>query len=296
MAIDLRQLRALVAVVDEGTFTDAAIALRTSQASVSRAVAALESELGTRVLRRTSRQVATTAVGARVLEHARQALGAVAALERVAERTEGEVRVGYAWSALGEHTAPVQRRWAAAHPGRELVFLGTNSPTAGLAEGLADVAVLRRPVVDARFVVEVVGTEDRYAVLSSADPLARRRAVTLGDFVGRTLALDRRTGTTGDHLWHADQAPGAYREVHGVEDLLTYVAAGQAVGMTSAATTHQHRRPGVVYRRVRDAPQVQVFLAWWRDDPPPDVSSVVTTVREAYAAGGYREVPEPSSS
>ncbi|RYZ29166.1 MAG: LysR family transcriptional regulator, partial [Propionibacteriaceae bacterium] len=63
MAIDLRQLRALVAVVEEGSFTDAAIALGTSQASVSRAVAALESALGTRVLRRTSRQVTTTAAG-----------------------------------------------------------------------------------------------------------------------------------------------------------------------------------------------------------------------------------------
>ena len=64
---------------------------------------------------------------------------------------------GYAWSALGEHTAPVQRRWAADHPGRQLVFVGSNTPTAGLAEGLADVAVLRRPLADPRFVVEPVG-------------------------------------------------------------------------------------------------------------------------------------------
>jgi DNA-binding transcriptional LysR family regulator len=291
MAIDLRQLRALVAVVEEGSFTDAAIALGTSQASVSRAVAALESALGTRVLRRTSRQVTTTAAGLRVLEHARQALGAVAALERVAGRAEGEVRVGYAWSALGEHTAPVQRRWAEAHPGRELVFLGTNSPTAGLAEGLVDVAVLRRPLRDARFAVEPVGSEDRFAVLPRTDPLARRRAVALADFAGRTLAVDPRTGTTGDHLWPAEGGPGAYREVHGVEDLLTSVVAGQAVGMTSAATTHQHRHPGVVYRRVRDAPPVPVALAWWREDPPADVAVVVATVREAY---GYREVSAPS--
>jgi DNA-binding transcriptional LysR family regulator len=95
-----------------------------------------------------------------------------------------------------------------------------------------------------------------------------------------------------------------------VEDLLTSVVAGQAIGMTSAATTRQHRRPGVVYRRVRDAPPITVSLAWWREDPPPDVTSVVSTVREAYAerastdqtspkkAGGtgYREVPGPSSS
>lgn len=286
MGIDLRQLRALVAVVEEGTFTDAATALGTSQASVSRAVAALEGTLGTRVLSRTTRTVATTAVGARVLDHARQALDAVAALERVAAQTDAELRVGYAWSALGEHTAPVQRHWAAAHPGRELVFVGSNTPTAGLAEGLADVAVLRRPLADPRFVVERVGSEQRYAVLPSTDPLASRRTVTLADFVGRTLGVDRRTGTTGDHLWRVGGAPAGYREVHGVEDLLTLVVAGQAIGMTSAATTRQHRRPGVVYRRVRDAPPVPVLLAWWREDPPAGVGSVVGTVRAAYAAAG----------
>ena len=296
MAIDLRQLRALVAVVDEGTFTDAAIALGTSQASVSRAVAALETTLGTRVLSRTTRQVATTAVGTRVLEHARQALAAVAALEQAAARTVAEIRVGYAWSALGAHTAPVQRRWAESHPGQELVFVASCTASAGLAEGLADVAVLRRPLADARFVTEPVGREDRYAVLSSADPLARRRSVRLADFVGRTVALDRRTGTTGDHLWPSGQGPGGYREVHAVEDLLTLVVAGQAVGMTSVATTHQHRRPGVVYRRVRDAPPVQVLLAWWREDPPPGVAAVVTTVREAYAAAAYRAGSVPPSS
>jgi DNA-binding transcriptional LysR family regulator len=131
--------------------------------------------------------------------------------------------------------------------------------------------------------------------MPAADPLARRRSVGLADLVGRTLAVDRRTGTTGDHLWPDGQRPAGYREVHGVEDLLTLVVAGQAIGMTSAATTHQHQRPGVVYRRVRDAPPIQVLLAWWREDPPPGVTSVVTTVREAYA-GGYREVPEPSSA
>ena len=282
MAIDLRQLRALVAVVEEGTFTDAAIALGTSQASVSRAVAALERSLGTRVLSRTSRQVAPTAVGARVLDHARRALDAVAALERAAARSGSELRVGYAWSALGAHTAAVQRRWAAEHPGHELVLVFSNTPTGGLAEGLADLAVLRRPVTDERFVAEPVGSEDRFAVLPSLDPLARRRTVTLAAFVGRTLAIDRRTGSTGHHLWPNGQGPGAYREVHGVEDFLTAVAAGQAIGMTSTATTHQHRRPGVVYRRVRDAPPVPVFLAWWREDPPPGVASVVATVREAY--------------
>lgn len=284
--VSLRELRALVAVVEEGTFTDAAIALGTSQASVSRAVAALERELGARLLRRTTRQVSLTTVGVRVLEQSRRALDAVASLERVATETDHDVRVGYAWSALGRHTVGVQRRWVETHPGHALVFVSSNTPTAGLVEGLAEVAVLRRPLADRRFVVEPVGTEERFAVLPSGDPLARRRSVGLADFRGRTLAVDPRTGTTGVHLWPAGDGPTERLEVHGVEDFLISVAAGQAVGMTSTATTWQHRRPGVVYRRVRDAPPVAVALAWWREDPPPGVAAVLALVREAYAGGG----------
>ena len=54
MDLEVRQLRCLVAVVDAGTFTDAAIELGVSQAAVSRTVMALERELGVRLLHRTS--------------------------------------------------------------------------------------------------------------------------------------------------------------------------------------------------------------------------------------------------
>ena len=54
MAVELRHLRCLVAIVDAGTLTDAAAQLGVSQAAVSRTLAALEHELGTRLLRRTA--------------------------------------------------------------------------------------------------------------------------------------------------------------------------------------------------------------------------------------------------
>ena len=55
--VELRQLRALIAVVDHGGFTRGASALGVSQAAVSRTVAGLEAALGARVLRRTTREV-----------------------------------------------------------------------------------------------------------------------------------------------------------------------------------------------------------------------------------------------
>ncbi|SDS99340.1 LysR family transcriptional regulator [Actinoplanes derwentensis] len=94
-----RQLRALVAVVDAGTFTGAAAELGVSQASVSRAIAALEATMGVRLLQRTTRHVALTATGRQVLEGARRILDEITHLRRIAERRQDELRVGYAWAA-----------------------------------------------------------------------------------------------------------------------------------------------------------------------------------------------------
>jgi DNA-binding transcriptional LysR family regulator len=283
---EVRQLRALLAVVDAGTFTGAADLLGVSQASVSRTVAALERALGARVLQRTTRAVSLTDVGAQVTRHARRVVEEVAAIRRAAEQGRGDLRIGYAWSALGRHTTAVQRRWSEVHPGSALQFVQSRTATAGLTDGAVDVSVLRRPVSDARVRTAPIGVERRYAAVAADDPLARRRTVGLDDFAGRVVAVDSLTGTTSEDLWSPAGAPVGTRTVRGIEDWLTVIAAGQAIGMSSEATAAQHRRPGVVYRPVRDAPPVQVELAWWADSPPPDLDPLVRLLRDQYEAPG----------
>ncbi|SNY61131.1 LysR family transcriptional regulator [Paractinoplanes atraurantiacus] len=278
--MNLRQLEALVAVADAGTFTDAAVALGMSQASVSRAVAALEASLGARLLHRTTRQVSLTATGARVLPIARRVLSEVAHLTLTATRSFSELRVGYAWAALGKHTRRLQKAWP--HPDVPLVFVQSGTETAGLAEGSADVAVLRRPLDDDRFETALVGTESRYAAVATDNALARRRTVRISDLARYTVALDSRTGTTTASLWPAGSGPASTRETHGVDEWLTLIAAGQAVGVTSEATANQNPRPGVAYRAVRDAPRISVWLAWWRDDPPYGLTELIALARGAY--------------
>ena len=72
MEVELRQLRFLTAIIDTGTFTDAAARLGVSQPAVSRTLAALEDVLGARLLRRTSREVVLTAAGERTVARARR--------------------------------------------------------------------------------------------------------------------------------------------------------------------------------------------------------------------------------
>lgn len=280
--VEVRHLRALVAVVDEGGFTAAASSLGVSQAAVSRTIAGLERTLGVRVLQRTTREVALSPAGARILGHARRVLEETAAIVRAVAAPAAELRVGYAWAALGRHTTQVQKQWKLDHVGAELVFVQCNSPSAGLAEGLVDVAVLRRPPDDDRFTTALVGVEQRFAALPTGHRLARRRNVVLRDFTGSTIAIDSRTGTTTEQLWAVDAAPTGVRRVDGIDEWLTVIAAAQAVGITSEAVARQHPRPGVTYRPVRDAQPVAVHLAWRRDSPPPALPELIQLTCRAY--------------
>lgn len=281
MDVELRQLRCLVAIVDEGSFTDAAIALGVSQAAVSRTLASLEAALGTRLLHRTSRDLTLTATGARVVARARRVLDDVADLVQDAASGHTVVRIGYAWSALGRHTAAFQRRWAQAHPETELHLVRVNSATAGLTEGACDLAVVRRDVDERRFDSAIIGLERRLCALAGDDELARRRSIRLSELSTRVLLVDRRTGTTTPELWPSGQRP-AVEETHDVDDWLNVIASGRCVGMTAESTAHQYPRPGIVYRPVRDAEPIAVRLAWWRGDRHPVAAAVIELLTSLY--------------
>src|SRR5258707_5093871 len=83
MAADLNDLSAFVAVAEAGGFRDAARLGGVSASSLSGAVRRLEAKLGMRLLNRTTRSIAPTEAGARLLERLRPALGEVEAAIRI---------------------------------------------------------------------------------------------------------------------------------------------------------------------------------------------------------------------
>jgi len=281
MELELRHLRCLVAIVDAGTFTDAAIDLGISQAAVSRNLQALEQVLGVRLLHRTSRNVTPTTAGVHALAQARQVLAAADNL--VAEATTGHtrLRIGHPWSAMGRHTREFQRRWAERYRDVELQLIRTNSATGGLAEGLCDIAVLRTLAGGRRFASAVVGEERRYCALAADDPWASRRSIRLDEIPQRTLLIDRRTGTTTPDLWPAAAQPHI-QETRDIDDWLAIIAAGGGVGITPEGTTAQYRRDGVVFRPLRDAPPVIVTVSWRRHDPHPSTHAAIALLAELY--------------
>ncbi|WP_073380758.1 LysR family transcriptional regulator [Nocardiopsis flavescens] len=300
MDVELRHLRCLVAISDTGTFTDAALSLGVSQAAVSRGLAALEHALGTRLLYRTSREVTPTAAGRRVLARARAVLAEVDDLVREAAEGHRRLRLGHAWSAVGRHTRRFQRLWAERHPDVELHLVRTNTPTAGLAEGACDLAVVRASAEGRGFDGAVVGHERRVCALASDDPWARRRSVRLAEVADRRVLVDRRTGTTTADLWPADRRP-ALEYTQDIDDWLAEIATGRCVGITAEGTVAQYRRDGVVFRPVRDAPSIPVRALWRRSDPHPAALAAVALLSEVYGQAPPRRSvagpgPRPTAS
>jgi DNA-binding transcriptional LysR family regulator len=283
MDVEVRQLRCLAAVVDEGTFTDAAIALRLSQAAVSRNIAALEQAIGATLLERTTRMVKLTPAGERALAKARRILALLSELEREARGDAGLVRIGYAWSALGEHTTAFQRQWRERFPATELQLVRSNTPSGGLLDGTTDLAILRRLPVATGVEHVRIGEEKRYCALSADDPLASRRSVSLAQIAAGPVAMDMRTGSTTLELWPAEIRPQEVISISDIDDWLTVIGSGSARGITAESTAHQYRRRGVVYRPVRDAPALPVYAAWLTKDPPRECPSIVQLLEFVYA-------------
>src|SRR5688500_2328353 len=83
-SVTLDQLRALVAVADEGSFSAAARSLRRVQSAVSHAIGNLESQLGVALFDRSTRVPGLTPAGRSVLAAARRVCASVDALGQIA--------------------------------------------------------------------------------------------------------------------------------------------------------------------------------------------------------------------
>src|SRR5580658_2337818 len=87
---DLNDLSFFAAVVANGGFSAASRALALPKSRISRRVAALEQQLGVRLLERSTRHFNVTEVGQDVYRHARAALAEAEAIEDVASRLQAE--------------------------------------------------------------------------------------------------------------------------------------------------------------------------------------------------------------
>ncbi|MFI2778007.1 LysR family transcriptional regulator [Streptomyces sp. ALB3] len=264
--IEVRHLRAFLAIADEGSVTRAAARLHVTQPVVSRTLAALERHLGVRLVDRSTHHLALTPEGLAFRAKAVTAVGAFEEALDPGRLRHRPLRLGHAWSAFGPYTTPLLRTWQHRHPETPLELLRIDDRTAGLARGEVDAALLRGPVDTPGLVTEVLFTEGRVAAVAADGPLAARTSLSLADLTGGAVVLNTVSGATTPGLWPPHARPAATLTVANTDDWLAAIAAGRGSGVSGASTAQMHPHGGVAYVPLDDAPPLPVLLAR-RDGP-----------------------------
>jgi DNA-binding transcriptional LysR family regulator len=269
--MDLRQLQALVAIADHGSFSAAATALHTVQSNVSSHVARLEKELGVPLVDRHAGQL--TEEGQAVVERARRISGELEAIvtDVAALRNEvaGTVRVGVIGTTARWLTPLLLERLATVHPKVHLVVGEGTSTTLEpqLASGALDVAVVNLPQTNPDLTDTALFDEDLILVVAADHELADRSEVALGDLDGFELLLPALGTTYRQELDDAARDVGvtlvARAELDGLRLMASLTARGLGPSILPATTAAEgldgfrritvgglpRRRVGAVIRR-----------------------------------------------
>ncbi|MBE2315940.1 LysR family transcriptional regulator [Solirubrobacter sp. CPCC 204708] len=297
--MELRHLRAFVAVAEEKHFGRAADRLHMAQPPLSQQIRRLESELGVELLHRTTRKVELAPAGEVFLERARALLQdaeqAKEDAQRAARGEVGKLAVGFTGSATYALLPALAAALRQQLPGVELDLRGellTPAQVQGLTEHTLDLALLRPPVKRRDLTIEVVVTEPLVAVLPQHHRLAERTEVPVEElktepFVAypshfRSVLHDAVEQTCAAHGFK----PNVALEVAETATLVSFVAAGIGVSLVPLSVT-RFAVVGAVYRPLAGDPtRVELALAYRHDDASPVLARALEIVRHALTTTG----------
>ena len=277
--LDLDALRAFVAACEEGSVSRAAQRLFLSQPATTRQILALEKQLGTSLLDRSSRGVRASASGAALLPRAQKLLRDVEALAGAAQHfagDSGDLRIACSDTVAQYWLAPLLGRFAKETPDARLHLDISSSPEIAnrLAAGLDDVgfvllplhhpSLLHRTVLGYRHVAAFAAGQAPASVgqISTAE-LADSPLVLLGRQTRSRQLIEE--GFSARGLW-----PQRVVEVGNVSVQKELVRVGLGVGVLPDYAA----RPGdgLEYRPIEGASVREIALVTHRTDFPGGVA------------------------
>lgn len=201
--MEIRQLRAFVAIAESGTFTAGALRVHVTQAAISMQIRQLETEIGARVFVRAPRHVILTEAGEQLLHRARQILREHdAALEEIAELAgaeRGRLRIGSASAmVLTDQLPRILKELRRQHPRAEIsVVSGTSEALVEhIVAGELDIAFVSLPVDVRGIQTERLSADQLVAIASPRHQLAKQRTISAYTLAGEKLILGERGGNT----------------------------------------------------------------------------------------------------
>lgn len=282
--VDLRKLRAFVVVADERHFGRAADRLFVAQPALSQTIKSLESDLGVRLLDRSTRRVDLTHAGARFLERAVAILDAVeeavGEARRIDAGEEGSLRLGFIGSASFGLMPSLARTLGEELPLLRLDLTGdllSPEVAARLANGSLDVGILRPFDLSPGLHSRVLRSEPLVVALPIGHPLEADPvplASLAGEpFVGYLSRASTMAATLTEACRAAGFTPDVRNEVRETATLVAFVASGLGVALVPQGVTHVSI-PGVTYRTLAEDVTIDLVVGW-RADAPATVDRVV---------------------
>ena len=201
--MEIRQLRAFVAIAELGTFTAGALRVHVTQAAISMQIRQLENELGAKLFIRAPRRVMLTEAGEQLLQRARQILrdhdAAIDEIAELAGAERGRLRIGSASAMVTTDVLPkLLKEVRKHHAGAEItVASGTSEALVQqILAGELDVAFVSLPVEARGINTERLSQDQLVAVASPRHKLAKQRTISAYTLAGEKLILGERGGNT----------------------------------------------------------------------------------------------------
>ena len=277
LALDIRRLRAVLAIAETGSFTAAAERLNVAQPALSTQIRDLEQSLGAPLFLRHARGVEPTEAGSILIDHARRILAHVRTAEDDVRRRNltptGQVRLGLPFSVAVMVVQPLFERLHRSHPGiavrLEESFSGTMSER--LADHRLDLAVLVGDPAHGRVAARTIMRERMYLILPARWSGATAAQIPLVEACRQPLILPSRShgvrALMESHATVLGLPLNLRHEVDSAHQLIALVEAGLGATVLSTSAIRHARAAGTVRAVPIVDPVVRrrVSIAWAGD-------------------------------
>jgi len=234
----LQTYAAFVRACESGSFSAVARDLGTSQSSISKQIAALESELGVQLFARTTRRLTPTSEAMRLYEHVRQMLDAVEEMRANKDRkpvASGLLRIAMPTSFGRRRISPLVSKYLSQHPLVQLDLVLTDQPLDLVEEGieleirvgtLASSTLMARPIgIAEQLLVATPEYLARAGMPDSPSDLAHHSCILYSG-----TARPNRWEFESEHGRHAVELPGLVR-VNDPDAMYEMVLAGLGIAL-----------------------------------------------------------------
>ena len=194
-AMELRDLRLVMAIVDSGGLTRASEQLNVTQSALSHQLRQLEASLGVELFSRIKKRLVLTAAGEELAERARPIVSDLSALEEDLRRRSsgwhGTLRIATECYTLYEWLPPLLQRFHKRHRDVEvrIVADATSDPLSALKNGAIDLAITTTPPRDRRVATRELFRDELLLIVAPKHPLAQKKFVRPSDLRNERLLL-----------------------------------------------------------------------------------------------------------